>query len=100
MGKKPEDFKITGETGIKTVEEPFFEIPAESRVTAVVLESQDYGNEKRFTLEFERHNSKVVFEPVRDFISFYRHQEVKEIIENLHALADRLQISCVDTIQE
>jgi hypothetical protein len=100
MGKKPEDFKITGETGVKTVEEPFFEYPVEARMTGCILESQDYGNEKRFTLEFERHNSKAVFDPIRDYISFYRHQEVKDIIRELINLAARLQASCVDAIQE
>lgn len=100
MPKKPKDFKITGETGITIKEEPLFDMPAESRMTACVLETHDYGNEKRLTLEFERHNSESVFDKHRDMIGFYRMQEVKEIIENLRNLANRLQTACVDEIKE
>jgi len=100
--KKPKDFKITGESGVKTIEEPFFgpetEIPAESRLTHAILETRDYRNEKCLSLTFERYSSEGVLPIYRDTITFYRTQAALEIIGELERLTQRLQKFCVDRL--
>lgn len=101
--KHPKDFEITKETGITIKQEAFFPedaIPAESRLLAAVLENEDYGNSKKLTLEFERHTSESALLPYRDFISFYRRMEVKEVVSNLRRMADNLERHCVDELQK
>ena len=100
MTKKPADFKITGDKGINIIVEDFFgpetPIPAEARLTHTLLEDHDYGNEKRLSLTFQRHNNEGILPLYRDVVSFYRSMEAKDVIKELEKLTARLQQYCVE----
>ncbi len=100
--KHPKDFVITKESGIKIIEQSFFDgtIPAEARMTGCVMENAEYGESRRLTLTFERHTESEVLEPARDFIEFSRMQTAKHTIGKLRGLADRLEESCVKALSK
>lgn len=97
MPKKSKDFEITKESGITIKEEPFFpeaEMPAISKLKEVHLESKDWGNCQRLTLEFKRQN----LSNARLFADFYRHETAQEVSAKLILMISEIHRQCIEKI--
>lgn len=72
-----------------------------ARVTQVGANNNwDYNNGISLAFRIYRSNAEVEFPEYRDGIAFTRGMDAVEIIRDLRALANRLQIHCVDKIKE